>query len=200
MNIKSFRNSRNEIASTDGARWWMGDDSDEMSIALNALQPVSALFSDCEDSIVSAQVAAKARSAFISSLRRSAPSVTPANDAERAIMRKAWDDATAFAASHRVLKSGVPVFDCRQMLVGTVDAIVEHADGASYSFVYAPAGWKWGGEMNAVTRILFCGLPICCCDDPYGCFSLCELACALNAVAMSRETDWYVEHSKNVPF
>lgn len=44
MDAKTYRNSRNETASTDGTRWWAGADADEASISLNALQPVSELF------------------------------------------------------------------------------------------------------------------------------------------------------------
>lgn len=192
--LKTFRNSRNETASTDGVRWWSGLDADETSIALNLLQPASELFPDPD------LIAPKARSVFISALRQSAPSVSPADDAERAIFRKAWDDATEFTAAHRVVKTGVPVFDCKLGVVGTADAIVEDEAGAAYSYVYSPEGWEWGGEMNVLARMLYAGFPIRCTDDRFGCFTLRNLSRAVMALLIRDRTPWYAAHMAELPF
>lgn len=198
MNIKTFHNTRGETASTDGKRWWSGADSDEATIVLNELQPVSELF-QCPPEDLATVV--KARSVFISALRKTAPTVKPDNYLENAVLRDAWDDATDFASSHDIIAAGQPVFDCKQMLVGTADAIVRTEDGVhNYTYCYAPNGYRWRGEMNAVVRILSNGLPIDCCDDPFGTYTLRELARAISAVATSRETSWYVNHRACQPF
>ena len=89
---KTFYNSRNEAASTDGARWWVGTATDERSIALGELQPVSTLFPEADGGICHATVA-KARAVFMSALRRSAPTVAPSDDAERAVLRREYIDS-----------------------------------------------------------------------------------------------------------
>lgn len=192
--LKTFHNTRNEAASTDGARWWSGSDTDETSIALNRLQPASELFPDPNP------IVAKARSVFISALRQIAPAVEPQDDAERVVFRKAWDDAVAFAAAHRVVRTGVPVFDCKLEVVGTADAIVEDEAGAAYSYVYSPDGWEWGGEMNALARMLYAGFPIPCADDGFGCFTLRNLSRAVTALLIRDRTPWYAKHMAELPF
>lgn len=200
--MKTYRNSRNETASTDGLRWWKGDDPDDTSIALNLLQPVSALLPEPPEqtAYMSCELAAKARKVFISALRQSAPSVTPADDAERAIFRKAWDAATEFAAAHDIIATGQPVFDCRLMVVGTADAIVRATDGAAYSFCYAPDGYEWAGETNALVNILHGGYPVPCADDAHGRYTLREFSHAIMALLIREQSPWFVEYVKSLPF
>jgi len=188
MNIRIYHNSRNEAASTDGARWWIGTATDERSIALGELQPVSTLFPETDGGICHATVA-KARAVFMSALRRSAPTVAPSDDAERAILRAAWDDATKYAESHDVFGVGVPVFDGKMLLVGTADALCNDAKG-EFTYCYAPDGYRWAGEMNAVVRMLHRGLPIDAEDDPHGTYTLRELSRALLAVINRDNTEW----------
>lgn len=193
--IRTYRNNRNETASTDGARWWSGSDTDEATIVLHELQPISALLPEStEPTAVTAELAAKARKVFISALRQSAPSVSPADDAERAIFRKAWDDATAFAATHDIIATGQPVFDCGLMVVGTADAIVRETNGTAYSFCYAPDGYGFAGETNALVNILHGGYPIPCADDSHGRYSLRELSRAIMALLIRDRTPWYAKH------
>ena len=200
MNIKTFHNTRGETASTDGKRWWSGADSDEATIAINALQPISALFHAQEDLQVAQGVVQKARAVFISALRKAAPNVTPADDMERAILRKAWDDATSFAEERTIHAAGVPVFDCKMLVVGSADAVVKSDDGTLYTYCYFPAGAQWRGETNALVRLLFRGFPIDATDDPRGCYTLAELARGVTALAYRHETEWYAECQRNMPF
>ena len=158
MSIRTYHNNRNEAASTDGRIWWRGTSTDATTIALEELQPVSALL-PANANIPQATVA-KARAVFISALRKVAPTVAPDDDAERAILHKAWDDATAFAASHMVIAIGKPVFDHHLCVVGTADAVcsaqnqsqssADAAPSASISFCYAPDGYEFAGELNAL--------------------------------------------------
>lgn len=191
MSIRVYHNSRNEAASTDGVRWWSGTATDERSIALGELQPVSALFPEMDGGICHATVA-KARAVFMSALRKSAPTVAPSDDAERAILRKAWDDAVKFAESHEVLGVGVPVFDGKMLLVGTADALCKDVKG-EFTYCYAPDGYRWVGEMNAVVRMLQRGLPIDVKDDPHGTYTLRELSRALLTVINRDNTEWYAK-------
>lgn len=192
MSIRIYHNSRNEAASTDGARWWIGTATDERSIALGELQPVSTLFPETDGGICHATVA-KARAVFMSALRKSAPTVAPSDDAERAVLRKAWDDAMKFAESRDVFSVGVPVFDGKVLLVGTADALCEDERGAVYSYCYAPDGFAYGGEVNAAVRMLQRGLPIDAEDDPHGTYTLRELSRALLAVINRDNTEWYAK-------
>lgn len=199
--LKTFRNSRNETASTDGARWWSGNDTDEATIVLHELQPISALLPESpEPTAVTAELVAKARKVFISALRQSAPSVSPADDAERAIFRKAWDDATAFASAHDIIATGQPVFDCGLMVVGTADAIVRATDGTAYSYCYSPECYEWAGETNALVNILHGGYPIPCADDSHGRYSLREFSHAIMALLIRDRTPWYAKHMSELPF
>lgn len=195
---KTFYNSRNEAASTDGARWWSGTATDERSIALGELQPVSTLFPETGEGIVHATVA-KARAVFMSALRKSAPTVAPSDDAERAVLRKAWDDAVKFAESHDIFSVGVPVFDGKMLLIGTADALCKDAKG-EFTYCYAPDGYRWAGETNAVVRMLHQGLPIDAEDDPHGTYSVRELSRALLAVVTRDSSDWYREKMSCQPF
>ena len=189
MSIRIYHNGRNEAASTDGARWWIGTATDERSIALGELQPVSTLFPETDGGICHATVA-KARAVFMSALRRSAPTVAPSDDAERAVLRKAWDDAVKFAESRNVFGVGVPVFDGKMLLVGTADALCKDAKG-EFTYCYAPDGYRWAGETNAVVRMLHRGLPIDAEDDPHGTYTLRELSRALLAVINRDNMKWY---------
>jgi len=189
MSIRTYHNSRNEAASTDGTRWWIGTATDERSIALGELQPVSTLFPETDGGICHATVV-KARAVFISALRRSAPTVAPSDDAERAVLRKAWDDAVKFAGSRDVFSVGVPVFDGKRLLVGTADALCNDAKG-EFTYCYAPDGYRWAGETNAVVRMLHRGLPIDAEDDPFGAYTMRELSRALLAVVTRDQTEWY---------
>lgn len=198
--MKTFKNNRGETASTDGKRWWIGMDSDEATIAINALQPISALFPAQEGLQVAQGVVQKSRAVFISALREAAPNVTPVDDAERAILRQAWDNATAFAESHTIHAAGVPVFDCKMLVVGTADAVVKSDCGTLYTCCYFPAGAQWHGETNALVRLLFRGFPIDATDDPHGFYTLAELARGVTALAYRHETEWYAERQRNMPF
>ncbi len=189
MSIRIYHNSRYEAASTDGARWWIGTATDERSIALGELQPVSTLFPETDGGICHATVA-KARAVFMSALRKSAPTVAPSDDAERAVLRKAWDDAVKFAESRDVLGVGVPVFDGKMLLVGTADALCKDAKG-EFTYCYAPEGYRWAGEVNAVVRMLQRGFPIDAEDDPHGAYTLRELSRALLAVVNRDSSEWY---------
>ena len=200
MNIKTFHNSRGETASTDGKCWWSGADSDEATIAINALQPISALFPAQDGLQVVQGVVQKARAVFISALRKAEPNVTPADDMERAILRQAWDDAMAFAESHTIHAAGVPVFDCKMLVVGTADAVVKSDDGTLYTYCYFPANAQWRGETNALVRLLFRGFPIDAADDSHGFYTLAELARGVTALAYRHETEWYAERQRNMPF
>lgn len=192
--MKTYRNSRNETATTDGARWWSGSDTDETTVALNALQPVSTLFPGVDASVT------KARAVFISCLRKAAPNVTPSSDAEREIFRKAWDDASSFSEGRVVVAAGRPLFDCKLMLVGTADAIVLGEDGICYTYCYSPEGYEWAGETNAIASILWRGLPVACEDDPHGHYTVCNLARAIQAIVTRHDTAWYLDNAMNTPF
>ena len=190
MNIRTYKNDRGMTASTDGTRWWAGADADEATISIGELQPVSTLFPAVNGGVSSATVA-KARAVFISALRKAAPTVAPSDDVERAILRMAWDDAVKFAESNEVLGVGVPVFDTKMLLVGTADALCKDERGAVYSYCYAPDGFAYGGEVNAVVRMLQRGFPIDAEDDPHGTYTLRELSRALLAVVNRDNTEWY---------
>ena len=198
-NIKTFFNSRNEAASTDGTRWWAGAEADEASISIGELQPISTLFPEPKDGVGFATVA-KARCAFISALRKTAPTVTPSDDAERAVLRAAWDDAMKYAESHDVFGVGVPVFDTKTLLVGTADALCKDERGAIYSYCYAPEGFAYGGEINVIVRMLHQGLPINVEDDPHGTYTMRELSRALLAIVTRDSSDWYRERMSCQPF
>ena len=201
MNIRSFTNTNNETASTDGTRWWLGKDADEASIALARLQPVSALFpplGDTEDG--QAVLAQKARAVFIAALRRQQPTVTPADDAERAVLRKAWDDAERFERTHKVLAVARPVFRQKFMCIGTADVIFAGAAARPTTYCYAPDGYEWGGETNVVVRLLCYGFPIACADDLDGCYTLRNVARAITALLYRDCTPWYMAHMKELPF
>lgn len=199
--LKTFRNNRNETASTDGARWWSGADTDEATIVLHELQPISALLPESPElTAVTAELSAKSRKVFISALRQSAPSVSPADDVERNIFRKAWDDATAFAAAHDIIATGQPVFDCGLMVVGTADAIVRATDGTAYSYCYSPEGYEWAGETNALVNILHGGYPIPCADDSHGRYTLLQFSHAIMALLIRDRTPWYAKHMAELPF
>lgn len=191
MNIHTYKNDRGMTASTDGTRWWAGAEADVESIAIGELQPVSALFP--EPVGIGFATVAKARCAFISALRKTAPTVAPSDDVERAILRAAWDDAVKFAESHMVFSVGVPVFDTKILLVGTADALFKDERGAVYSYCYAPEGFAYGGEVNAVVRMLQRGFPIDAEDDPHGTYTLRELSRALLAVVNRDNTEWYAK-------
>lgn len=192
MNIRTYKNDRGMTASTDGARWWAGADADEASISIGELQPVSTLFPSAGGSM-NHTTAAKARAVFISALRKAAPTVEPSDDVERAILRMAWDDAVKFAESHEVLGVGVPVFDTKMLLVGTADALCKDERGTIYSYCYAPDSFAYGGEVNAVVRMLQRGFPIDAEDDPHGTYTLRELSRALLAVVNRDNTEWYAK-------
>lgn len=192
MNIHTYKNDRGMTASTDGTRWWAGAEADEASISIGELQPISTLFPEPKEGVGFASVA-KARCAFISALRKTAPTVAPSDDVERAILRAAWDDAVKFAESHDVFSVGVPVFDTKMLLVGTVDALCKDERGAMYSYCYAPDGFAYGGEVNAVVRMLQRGFPIDAEDDPHGTYTLRELSRALLAVVNRDNTEWYAK-------
>ncbi|MBQ4200607.1 MAG: hypothetical protein II649_12115 [Kiritimatiellae bacterium] len=203
MSARIFYNNRNEAASTDGTRWWSGTDADETSISFGLLQPVSALFPPPRPGAAGAipdSSVVKARTVFIAALRKSAPAVAPGDDAERAILRKAWDDATAFAAEHKVLASAVPVFDAKLGVVGTADALVAGSDGATYPCCYAPQNYEWREELNVVTHVLHAGLPLDCADDPFGRWKLRAVGRALLALVMRNETPWAVAKWKEAAF
>lgn len=192
MNIHTYKNDRGMTASTDGTRWWAGAEADEASISIGELQPISTLFPEPKEGVGFASVA-KARCAFISALRKTAPTVAPSDDVERAILRAAWDDAVKFAESHMVFSVGVPVFDTKMLLVGTADALFKDERGAVYSYCYAPEGFAYGGEVNAVVRMLQRGFPIDAEDDPHGTYTLRELSRALLAVVNRDNTEWYAK-------
>lgn len=192
MNIHTYKNDRGMTASTDGTRWWAGAEADEASISIGELQPISTLFPEPKEGVGFASVA-KARCAFISALRKTAPTVAPSDDVERAILRAAWDDAVKFAESHMVFSVGVPVFDTKILLVGTADALFKDERGAVYSYCYAPEGFAYGGEVNAVVRMLQRGFPIDAEDDLHGTYTLRELSRALLAVVNRDNTEWYAK-------
>ena len=192
MNIRTYKNERGMTASTDGTRWWAGAEADDASISIGELQPISTLFPEPKDGIGFAAVA-KARCAFISALRKTAPTVAPSDDVERAILRAAWDDAVKFAEAHEVHSVGVPVFDTKMLLVGTADALCKDMWGVTYSYCYAPEGFAYGGEVNAVVRMLQRGFPIDAEDDPHGTYTLRELSRALLAVVNRDNTEWYAK-------
>lgn len=192
MNIHTYKNDRGMTASTDGTRWWAGAEADEASISIGELQPISTLFPEPKEGVGFASVA-KARCAFISALRKTAPTVAPSDDVERAILRAAWDDAVKFAESHKVFGIGVPVFDTKMLLVGTADALCKDERGTVYSYCYAPDGFAYGGEVNAVVRMIQRGFPIDAEDDLHGTYTLRELSRALLAVVNRDNTEWYAK-------
>lgn len=205
---KTFYNSRNEAASTDGRIWWRGTATDAASIALEELQPVSALL-PANANIPQATVA-KARAVFISALRKVAPTVEPSDDAERAILRKAWDDATAFSASHMVIGVGKPVFDHHLCVVGTADAVcnaqnlnqssADAAPSASISFCYAPDGYEFAGELNALVRVLHNGLRDTPNECPCGFYDIHAYCRAVAALVMRDQTEWHRRKMEELPF
>ena len=199
MSIRTYKNDRGMAASTDGTRWWAGAEADEASISIGELQPVSTLFPDADGGVSCATVA-KARAVFISALRKIAPTVTPNDDVERTYLRIAWDDAVKFAESHMVFGVGVPVFDTKMLLVGTADALFKDERGDVYSYCYAPQGFAYRGEVNAVVRMLQRGLPVYAEDDPHGTYTMRELSRALIAIVTRDSSDWYREKMSCQPF
>lgn len=202
MEMHTYRNPRGETASTDGARWWAGTSRDETSIKVDALQPVSELFPPPVEGsgVMPPALVAKARSVFISALRKTAPTVAPADDIERSVLRRAWNDAQAFACGHCVVNAGVPVFMYRLMVVGTADALIGEQDGSVWTYCYFPGGTEWGAETNAIVRLLHAGFPIDCADDPHGCYTLRELCRATIALMNRDTTPWAAKHREEMPF
>ena len=202
MNMRIYHNGRNEAASTDGARWWIGTATDETSAKVDALQPVSELFPPpLEGSgVVPPTTVAKARAAFIASLRGVAPSVAPADDAERAVLRRAWDDAQEFARGHKVVCSGLPVFSRRLMVVGTADALVGEQNGSTWTYCYAPEGAEWRAETNFVVHLLHAGFPVDCADDPRGRYDLRQMCRAVLALMNRDATAWAARYRAEMPF
>ena len=199
MIIRTYKNDRGMMASTDGTRWWAGEEADEASISIGELQPVSTLFPSVDGSMNNTTVA-KARAVFISALRKAAPTVAPSDDVERAILRAAWDDAVKYAALTDIVGVGVPVFDTKMLLVGTADALWKDSQGIVHSYCYAPEGFAYDGEINAVVRMLHQGLPINAEDDPHGTYTMRELSRALIAIVMRDSSDWYRERMSCHPF
>lgn len=199
MSIRTYKNNRGMAASTDGTRWWAGAEADAASISIGELQPISTLFLEPKEGIGFATVA-KARCAFISALRKTAPSVAPSDNAERAILRAAWDDAMKYAESHDVFGVGVPVFDTKMLLVGTADVLWKDAQGIVRSYCYAPDGFAYKGEVNAVVWMLQRGLPVYAEDDPHGTYTMRELSRALIAIVTRDSSDWYRERMSCQPF
>ena len=142
---------------------------------------------------------AKARAVFISALRKSAPTVAPDDDAERAILRKAWDDATAFAASRFVIAVGKPVFDHHLCVVGAADAVCG-SDIGSATYCYAPDGYEFAGELNALTRILYNGLPNTPTECPFGHYDIHAYCRAVAALVMRDQTEWHKRKMDGLPF
>lgn len=208
MSIKVYHNSRNEAASTDGRIWWRGTATDATTIALEELQPVSALLP--ADANIPQATVAKARAVFISALRKVAPTVAPDDDAERSILRKTWDDATAFAASHMVIAIGKPVFDHHLCVVGAADAVcsaqnqnqssADAAPSASIPFCYAPDGYEFAGELNALTRILYNGLQNAPTECPCGFYGIHAYSRAVAALVMRDQTEWHRRKMEELPF
>jgi hypothetical protein len=200
--MKTYKNSRGEIAATNGPVWWAVDPAlpttaeDDVTVKLNTLQPVSSLFPE------SPCPTAKARRVFVSALREELANVTPQDDAERDILRQAWDDARSFAEAHKgdIVGIGSPVFSCKLRLVGAADVVLSAEDGTRYTYCYAPASDTWRGEMNAIVRILHNGFPIECADDPHGTFTLANLTRATNAIVTREDTEWYRRWSAEQPF
>lgn len=198
MSIKVYHNNRNEAASTDGRIWWRGTSTDATTIALEELQPVSALL-PANANIPQATVA-KARAVFISALRKTAPTVAPDDDAERAILRKAWDDATAFSATHRIVAIGKPVFDHHLCVVGTADAVYDTPEGmGSFTYCYAPDGYEFAGELNALTRILCNGLQNAPTECPFGHYGIHAYCRAVAALVMRDQTEWHQRKMDELP-
>lgn len=200
MSIKTFYNSRNEVASTDGRIWWRGTSTDATTISLEELQPVSALLP--ADANIPQATITKARAVFISALRKVAPTVAPSDDAERAILRKAWDDATAFSATHRVAAIGQPVFDHHLCVVGTADAVVEDRDGGLaglYTCCYAPDGYEFAGELNALARILYSGLRDTPNECPFEHYDLRAYSRAVVALVFRDQTEWHRRKMEELP-
>jgi len=203
MSIKVYHNSRNEAASTDGRIWWRGTATDAASIALEELQPVSALLP--ADANIPQATVAKARAVFISALRKAAPTVAPSDDAERTILRKAWDDAQAFAASHMVIAIGKPVFDHHLCVVGTADVVYDPrsaaaAPSAAISFCYAPDGYEFAGELNALTRIFYNGLPNTPTECPFGHYDTHAYCRAVTLLVLRDQTEWHKRKMDELPF
>lgn len=196
MSIKVYHNSRNEAASTDGRIWWRGTATDATTIALEELQPVSALL-PANANIPQATVA-KARAVFISALRKVAPTVAPDDDAERAILRKAWDDATTFAASRMVIGVGKPVFDHHLCVVGAADAVCD-SDIGSVTYCYAPDGYEFAGELNALTRILYNGLQNAPTECPFGHYDIHAYCRSVVALVMRDQTEWHRRKMEDLP-
>lgn len=198
MSIKVYHNSRNEAASTDGRIWWRGTATDATTIALEELQPVSALLP--ADANIPQATVAKARAVFISALRKVAPTVAPDDDAERAILRKAWDDATAFAASHMVIAIGKPVFDHHLCVVGAADAVCDTSEGmGSFTYCYAPDGYEFVRELNALVRILHDGLPNAPLKCPCGLYDLHDHCRAITLLVLRDQTEWHIRKMDKLP-
>lgn len=199
MQIQTFKNSRGELASYDGEHWWYGDDPQCASRIIFALQPASALFP--EDGLFKPATIAKARSVFISCLRRVAPKAVPDDDAEKAVLRDAWDAAAKFGAEHQVKATGVPIFDKGLAVIGSADAmIVDGLTQTYYPYCYFPPGYKYGKAQNALARMLYAGLPISCEDDPHGLYATRDLATAVMALVLRERTKWFAEHAEQMPF
>lgn len=204
MSIKVYHNSRNEAASTDGRIWWRGTATDATTIALEELQPVSELLP--KDANIAQATVAKARAVFISALRKTAPKVEPSDDAERAILRKAWDDAQAFAEAHHILAIGKPVFDHHLCVVGTADVVYAPDQGsaaaapsAAIAYCYAPDGYEFAQELNALVRILHNDLDYTPNECPYGHYDLRAYSRAVTLLVLRDQTAWHRRKMEDLP-
>ena len=204
MSIKVYHNNRNEAASTDGRIWWRGTATDATTIAMEELQPVSALLP--ANANIPQVTVAKARAVFISSLRKTAPKVEPSDDAERAILRKAWDDAQAFAEVHHILAIGKPVFDHHLCVVGTADVVYAPDQGsaaaapsAAITYCHSPSGYEFAQELNALVRILHDGLQAALPTCPFGDYSLHAYSRAVTMLVLRDQTAWHRRKMDELP-
>jgi hypothetical protein len=127
------------------------------------------------------------------------------NHTHAAALAAKWDDAQAFAVSHMVIAIGKPVFDHHLCVVGTADVVYDPrsaaaAPSAAISFCYAPDGYEFAGELNALTRILYNGLPNTPTECPFGHYDIHAYCHAVALLVLRDQTEWHRRKMDELPF
>lgn len=90
MEFKTYTNGIGEKATTDGLRAWRGEDTDETTIKLESLQPLSTIYPKTAEG----DADAKAHLIAVDCILNRAPSIQPDDDAERETFRSMWNTVT----------------------------------------------------------------------------------------------------------
>ena len=90
MEFMTYTNGRGEKATTDGLRAWRGEDADDTTILIEALQPLSTIYPKASES----DADANAHLIAVDCILGRAPSIQPDDDAERLVFRSVWNTVT----------------------------------------------------------------------------------------------------------